>query len=409
MRQWLANVVEFWGFLVRRFLDDKGLDSAASLTYTTLFAVVPTMTVTFSIISMVPAFHELGGELQNFIFRNFVPSTGATLLSYLTAFSEQARQLTWVGVIFLVVTALMMMLTIEKAFNTIWRVRQPRRGVSSFLIYWAILSLGPLLLGAGFAISTYVASLAMLAGPDALFDVAWLIRSAPLLLEIAAFTLLYAVVPNTRVPLRHALAGGLFSALLVEAAKKLFSLYVGAFPTYQLIYGAFATVPLFLLWIYVCWLIVLLGAELACNLSSPRAWRARPLPRLLAALGVLRILQDRQRKGATLRYRQLRREGWPLPEEEWHEILAFLQRERLVCPTTGNAWVLCRDLNSYPLERLLARSPWSLPPLQTLPETLPEPWYPDLRAGLLELEQAREAIFHGNLGDWLSAGHEETR
>jgi len=409
MRQWLANVVEFWGFLVRRFLDDKGLDSAASLTYTTLFAVVPTMTVTFSIISMVPAFHELGGELQNFIFRNFVPSTGATLLSYLTAFSEQARQLTWVGVIFLVVTALMMMLTIEKAFNTIWRVRQPRRGVSSFLIYWAILSLGPLLLGAGFAISTYVASLAMLAGPDALFDVAWLIRSAPLLLEVAAFTLLYAVVPNTRVPLRHALAGGLFSALLVEAAKKLFSLYVGAFPTYQLIYGAFATVPLFLLWIYVCWLIVLLGAELACNLSSPRAWRARPLPRLLAALGVLRILQDRQRKGATLRYRQLRREGWPLPEEEWHEILAFLQRERLVCPTTGNAWVLCRDLNSYPLERLLARSPWSLPPLQTLPETLPEPWYPDLRAGLLELEQAREAIFHGNLGDWLSAGHEETR
>lgn len=409
MRQWLANVAEFWGFLVRRFLDDKGLDSAASLTYTTLFAVVPTMTVTFSIISMVPAFHELGGELQNFIFRNFVPSTGATLLSYLTAFSEQARQLTWVGVIFLVVTALMMMLTIEKAFNTIWRVRQPRRGVSSFLIYWAILSLGPLLLGAGFAISTYVASLAMLAGPDALFDVAWLIRSAPLLLEVAAFTLLYAVVPNTRVPLRHALAGGLFSALLVEAAKKLFSLYVGAFPTYQLIYGAFATVPLFLLWIYVCWLIVLLGAELACNLSSPRAWRARPLPRLLAALGVLRILQDRQRKGATLRYRQLRREGWPLPEEEWHEILAFLQRERLVCPTTGNAWVLCRDLNSYPLERLLARSPWSLPPLQTLPETLPEPWYPDLRAGLLELEQAREAIFHGNLGDWLSAGHEETR
>lgn len=406
MRQWLANVVEFWGFLVRRFLDDKGLDSAASLTYTTLFAVVPTMTVTFSIISMVPAFHELGGELQNFIFRNFVPSTGATLLSYLTAFSEQARQLTWVGVIFLVVTALMMMLTIEKAFNTIWRVRQPRRGVSSFLIYWAILSLGPLLLGAGFAISTYVASLAMLAGPDALFDVAWLIRSAPLLLEVAAFTLLYAVVPNTRVPLRHALAGGLFSALLVEAAKKLFSLYVGAFPTYQLIYGAFATVPLFLLWIYVCWLIVLLGAELACNLSSPRAWRARPLPRLLAALGVLRILQDRQRKGATLRYRQLRREGWPLPEEEWHEILAFLQRERLVCPTTGNAWVLCRDLNSYPLERLLARSPWSLPPLQTLPETLPEPWYPDLRAGLLELEQAREAIFHGNLGDWLS---EETK
>ena len=409
MRQWLANVAEFWNFLIRRFLDDNGLDSAASLTYTTLFAVVPTMTVTFSVISMVPAFHDLGGELQSFIFRNFVPSTGATLLSYLQGFSEQARQLTWVGVIFLVVTALLMMLTIEKAFNTIWRVRQPRRGVSSFLIYWAILSLGPLLLGAGFAISTYVASFALLAGPDALFDVTWLIRIAPLLLEIAAFTLLYAVVPNTRVPVRHALVGGLFSALLVEAAKKLFSLYVSAFPAYQLIYGAFATVPLFLLWIYVCWLIVLLGAELACNLSSTRAWRARPLPRLLAMLGVLRLLQDRQRKGTTLRYRQLRREGWPLPEEEWYEILAFLRREHLVCPTTGNAWVLCRDLQVYPLEQLLARSPWSLPPLHSLPQELPEPWYPALRTGLAELEQAREAIFHGNLGDWLRAEREETR
>ena len=407
MRQWLANVAEFWRFLFRRFLDDNGLDSAASLTYTTLFAVVPTMTVTFSVISMVPAFRELGGELQSFIFRNFVPSTGATLLSYLQAFSEQARQLTWLGVLFLVVTALMMMLTIEQAFNTIWRVRQPRRGVSSFLIYWAILSLGPLLLGAGFAISTYVASLSLLAGPDALFDVTWLIRIAPLLLEVAAFTLLYAVVPNTRVPVRHALLGGLFSALLVEAAKKLFSLYVSAFPAYQLIYGAFATVPLFLLWIYVCWLIVLLGAELACNLSSTRAWRTRPLPRLLALLGVLRIFQDRQRTGATLRHAQLRREGWPLPEEEWHEILGFLQREHLVCRTAGNAWVLCRDLNAYPLDRLLARSPWVLPALQSLPEELPEGWYPALRDGLAELERAREDIFHGNLGDWLSAGREE--
>ena len=165
--------------------------------------------------------------------------------------------------------------------------------------------------------------------------------------------------------------------------------------------------PLFLLWIYVCWLIVLLGAELACNLSSTRAWRTRPLPRLLATLGVLRVFQDRQRTGATLRHAQLRREGWPLPEEEWHEILGFLQREHLVCRTAGNAWVLCRDLNAYPLDRLLARSPWVLPALQSLPEELPEGWYPALREGLAELEQAREDIFHGNLGDWLSAGREE--
>src|SRR3546814_10170504 len=137
-------------------------------------------------------------------------------------------------------TALMMLLTIEKAFNTIWRVRQPRRGVSSFLLYWAILSLGPLLLGAGFATSTYIASLSLISGPYALIGVGTLIKVMPLLLSVAAFTLIYAAVPNTRVPLRHALVGGVFTAVVFEAAKQLFGPYVSYFPSYQLIYGPFA-------------------------------------------------------------------------------------------------------------------------------------------------------------------------
>lgn len=401
MRQRLLDIGEFWNFLWQRFLTDRGPNSAAALTYTTLFAVVPMMTVTFAMLSVVPAFREVGESLQAFVFRNFVPSTGATLLAYLQGFSIQARQLTWLGVAFLMVTALLMMLTIEKAFNTIWRVRQPRRGVSSFLIYWAILSLGPLLLGAGFAISTYMASLSLLSGPDALFGVGGLFRLAPLLLGVAAFTLLYAVVPNTRVPLRHAFLGGVFCALLFEAAKKLFSLYVSLFPAYQLIYGAFATVPLFLLWIYVSWLIVLFGAELTCNLSSTKAWRARPLPRLLATLGILRVLQERQRQGTTLRFLDVRKEGWPLPEEEWHEVLAFLHSEKLVCRTGGNAWVLSRDLHHYQLHTLISRSPWPLPALERLPEHLPEPWYPALLEDLGALQAERTRIFSGNLADWL--------
>src|SRR5690606_39941735 len=128
-----------------------------------------------------------------------------------------------------------------------WRVRQPRRGVSSFLLYWAILSLGPLLLGAGFAVSTYITSLSMISGPNALLGAKTILGFMPLLSGVAAFTLLYAAVPNTRVPLRHALLGGLFAAVLFEIAKAMFGLYVRLFPGYQLIYGAFATVPLFLL------------------------------------------------------------------------------------------------------------------------------------------------------------------
>src|SRR3990167_6297609 len=241
MRQRINNWWEFWRFLLQRFLADRGANNAAALTYTTLFAVVPMMTVTFSMLSAIPAFQDTGEQIQSFIFRNFVPSAGETLQQYLRDFTTQ--------------------------------VRQPRRGVSSFLLYWAILSMGPILLGGGFAISTYIASLSLISGPDALLGVQTLLKFMPLLFSVAAFTLLYATVPNAQVPMRHALLGGLFAAVLFEVAKMLFGLYVRLFPGYQLIYGAFATVPLFLLWIYVSWLIVLFGAEVVCNLGSSHQWR----------------------------------------------------------------------------------------------------------------------------------------
>lgn len=147
MREHFNDGVEFARFLAHRFVTDKAPNSAAALTYTTLFAVVPMMTVMFSMLSLIPAFHGMGESIQTFIFRNFVPSAGEAVETYLKSFTTQARHLTWVGVVFLVVTAFTMLVTIEKAFNEIWRVRQPRRGVGRFLLYWAILSLGPLLLG----------------------------------------------------------------------------------------------------------------------------------------------------------------------------------------------------------------------------------------------------------------------
>lgn len=407
MHQRFADAVDFWKFLFERFLADRGPNSAAALTYTTLFAVVPMMTVTFAMLSVIPAFKGVGEQIQGFIFQNFVPSSGAVVQDYLKAFSEQARQLTWVGVGLLMATALMMMLTIEKTFNSIWRVRQSRRGVSSFLLYWAILSLGPLLLGAGFAMSTYITSLVLLSGPYALVGVRVLLNFMPLLFSIAAFTLLYAAVPNTRVPLRHALLGGLFSAVLFEAAKALFGLYVSFFPGYQLIYGAFATVPLFLLWIYLTWIIVLFGAELVCNLSASRHWRRNPLPRLLVVLGVLRVFHARQLAGQSVSQLDVQRSGWPLPDDVWDEILEFLERERLICRTSGGNWVLCRDLSHYSLDRLLSRSPWPLPHLEQLPMELAEPWFPALRSALISFQQERETLFGDSLGHWLQAAGEQ--
>ncbi|GIZ13233.1 virulence factor BrkB family protein [Pseudomonas sp. NCCP-436] len=401
MRDRLKDLVTFWLGLYQRFMENRGAGNAAALTYTTLFAVVPMMTVTFAMLSAIPAFQGVGEEIQAFIFRNFVPSTGATVQQYLREFTSQARQLTWFGVGLLAVTAFLMLVTIEKTFNVIWRVHQQRRGMSSFLLYWAILSLGPMLLGAGFAVSTYITSLSLISGPDALAGARLLLGFSPLFFSIAAFTLLYAAVPNTRVPVRHALLGGLFAAILFEVAKALFGLYVRLFPGYHLIYGAFASVPLFLLWIYLSWLIVLIGAELVYGLSQPRHWRRQPLPRMLLVLVVLRLLLRCQQKGEALQYGDLPRQGWRLPEEEWSAVMTFLEDENFVCRTGHEGWVLCRDLHQLSLHQLLERSPWPLPSLSQLPEQLEEPWYPALCQALEHMQVEREALFGQSLADWL--------
>lgn len=404
MRSRAAEIWGFWRFIAQRFIEDRCIGSAASLTYTTLFAVVPVMTVAFVVISAIPAFRGVGEQIQSFVFSNFVPSTGETVQQYLGDFIRQARQLTWVGVLLLAVTAYTMLVTIEQAFNTIWRVRKPRRGIASFLLYWAMLSLGPLLLGAGFAASTYITSLALLSGPDAIEGAKELLAFMPLLCSVAAFTLLYATVPNAKVRLLHAFLGGAFTAVLFEAAKALFALYVSYFPGYQLIYGAFASVPLFLLWIYVSWVIVLLGAELACNLGYNHVWRRRALSPLLVAFAVLRLFQQRQQQGTDLCLSDVRKAGWKLSVEEWNQLLNFFEAQQLICATAGGSWVLCRDLKEVRVQQLLENSPWPLPWQASLPEELQAPWSRRFEEDLACWREQGRVWFDLDLASWLQQG-----
>lgn len=218
---------------------------------------------------------------------------------------------------------------------------------------------------------------------------------------MAAFTLIYVAVPNARVPFKHALIGGVFTASLFEVAKAIFGLYVAMFPGYQLIYGAFATVPLFLLWLYLSWLIVLFGAELVCNLSTPHHWRRRGLPRLLVLLGVLRVFHQCQQSGQVVRHGDVQQAGWQLPGDEWGEVLAFLQAQQLICMAGSDAWVLSRDLSSYSLYQLISHSPWPLPRLEQLPAQLDEAWYADLREALSHLYAQESQLFSASLAQWL--------
>lgn len=263
---WLRGVVEFVFYMVERFNTNGAATRAASLTYTSLFAIVPLMTVTFATLSAFSAFDGVSTQLETFIFRNFLPATGEALQLRLRDFSEQARELTGVGVIFLVVTAFMMLVNIENAFNHIWQVTQPRRGVSRFLLYGAVLTWGPPMLAAGVASSSYLMSLPLISEADDLGLREAIFAALPALFSSVAFTLLYYLVPHTRVPLGHAIIGGAVAMAAFEGAKTGFAYFVSV-ASVQVVYGTFAVVPLFLTWLYLVWIIVLMGAELVRALS----------------------------------------------------------------------------------------------------------------------------------------------
>jgi len=259
-----------------RFHRDRCSQAAAALTFTSLLALVPLMAIVFASFAVFAAFGEVRDELQAFIFQSFVPNIGDVVSENLSRFAENAGHLTVVGTVFLAVTALMLLLTIQDSFNHIWRVAETRPLWVRLPAYWALLTLGPLLLAASFSLSTYLFAAARSMGVAALTGpLAWIAEITPMLLSAAALCLLYRLMPNFPVPWRHATVGGLAAAGCFEALKRGFVLYVANFPSYQVVYGALAAFPLFLVWGYLSWVVVLLGAELTAALPE---WRRRPLP-----------------------------------------------------------------------------------------------------------------------------------
>jgi len=253
----------------RRFVDDRCIRVASSLSFTTLLALVPLTAVMLAVLSLFPVFSTWMNVIQDFVYSNFVPAAGEVVRKHLTQFAGQAGRLTAVGLIFLIVTAVMLMATIEQAFNDIWRVANSRKLVHRFLAYWALLTLGPILIAASLSITTQVVALPIfgrtvtgVVGP--VLD--WVL---PLLFETVATLLLYTVVPNTQVRWRDALIGALLAVFLLEVGKLLFAAAMkNLFGSYQIVYGAIAVLPVFLIWIYISWLIVLLGAIVSATLTD---------------------------------------------------------------------------------------------------------------------------------------------
>lgn len=355
----------FWIFAIRRFFADRCLQAAGVLSYTVLLAVVPLATVGFGLMAAFPAFEEVRAGIEDFVYRHFLPSTGETIQGYIQQFTAQAKRLTGPGMVVLIATSLMTLAAIDRALNLIWRTRRLRRGMSGLLTYWAVLSLGPLLIAASIGLSSYVMSLPLLgeSGQAGGLLRRVLLALAPLLLTTVAITMLFLAVPKQRVRVRSALVGGLLVAAGFELAKRGFALYITHFPTYEIVYGAFSAVPLFLIWVYVVWAVILFGAEVTYAMDHyrhERIPRTGPRRRLHLAVRILGHLYAGCDAGRELDVDLLADLERRFPKRDVEAMLEDLDEAGYVVQTERGGWVLRRDLHLVSLADLMRELavPW---------------------------------------------------
>ena len=395
----LAESKRFIYFVVQHFIEDDCPYRASALAFSTLLAIVPLMSVGFAILSTFPVFQNLADPVQNFIFANFVPTTGKIVQNYLQTFASQVSKLPTFGIVILFIVALLVMYTIESAMNKIWRIGSSRHGIAAFLLYWAIISLAPLLLGLSLAVSSYFLSIPFFAA----HNIPTLLSYLPFICSLLGFTFLYVVVPNCPVQFLHGLCGGIVAAILFESAKSGFAYYLTHYNTYQLLYGAFATVPIFFAWIYWVWLITLLGAEISYALSAHHQRRTgNPLDGFSHALIWLYKLRLAQLKGHELTIKDLINASSQAYTIDVGDMLKQLISLKLIQMTRNGRFILSRDLSQLSLYDLAELLPYRLPNDQELTnheEPLDTLWQAQIRKADVQLQKtlmiSLEQLFRG--------------
>ncbi|HFA6687302.1 TPA: YihY family inner membrane protein [Neisseria gonorrhoeae] len=347
------KICAFAWFVIRRFSEERVPQAAASMTFTTLLALVPVLTVMVAVASIFPVFDRWSDSFVSFVNQTIVPQGADMVFDYIDAFRDQANRLTAIGSVMLVVTSLMLIRTIDNAFNRIWRVNTQRPWMMQFLVYWALLTFGPLSLGVG--ISFMVGSVqdsVLSSGAQQWADA---LKTAA---RLAFMTLLlwglYRFVPNRFVPARQAFVGALITAFCLETARFLFTWYMGNFDGYRSIYGAFAAVPFFLLWLNLLWTLVLGGAVLTSSLSY---WQGEAFRRGFDSRGrfddvlkILLLLDAAQKEGRTPSVQEFRRHI-NMGYDELGELLEKLARYGYIY-SGRQGWVLKTGADSIELSEL---------------------------------------------------------
>ena len=407
----LGTAWAFGRYSVQRFARDGCLAGAGALSYTTLVALVPLTAIAVAVLSAFPVFASMRDQILAKIFSSVVPELGGEVEWWFRYFAGTSVRTTTIGAIALIITVILLLATIEDQLHNIWRVKAPRPWVQRILAYWAILTLGPLLLGVAFSLPSYVDIVARDVGLDTgglVRDTGadHLLRVLPFVLETLTFTLIYALIPNCSVRWREAFAGAVVAAVLLEVLKVGFVLYVSYFSSYRAVYGALAAIPIFLLWMYIAWSAVLFGAVVAAALPQ---WQvdeqAKDVTfaayRLGLGLALLAELAVQLRQGGTLSTPLLaeRLGSATVPVDD---NLSLLRDAGLVAAAADGGWVLARALDSVTLLDLYRAL--ALPLASSLREAAGHPWQARVAAAIQRIAMAERDAFGLKLSELVAPG-----
>jgi membrane protein len=361
------RALSFSRFIWQRFVDDKCFETAGALSYTTLVSLVPLTVAVFAMFSAFPVFQPARDTLVNFVFNNFVPSAGEAVQKTMLGFAANASKLTGISILVMLFSALAMMISIEDRLNRIWRVHAARGWGSRLLLYWAALTLGPVLVVGGIAVTSYVTAIPLLHGAIGQFGAVaqGALSTLPFLVTFFTLWLMYATIPNCPVRRHDAAIGALLGAVLFEVARWGFTLFVQHAQTYQQIYGVLAAIPIFLLWIYLSWVIVILGASIGASISAfeyhPPAQTLPPGAEFLGLLVVLGQFVEAQRAGTSVDPAAVRAHAPYLRTVSIATYFGDLQRADLIQRGESGGWLLTRSLDSTDLLRVYRHTDYRLP------------------------------------------------
>lgn len=349
----------------RRFREGHCAQVAASLAFTTLLSLVPFVTLVAVVSSKFPQSAHLDAALRGFLLDNLLPDkAGKVIAGYAIQFSQKATNLTIAGAFALVVTAVLLMKTIDQVLNQIWMVRSRRPWATRLAAYWMALSFGPILLAGGVFLASAMLSMSL----NIVNEPVWLEAAGLRFISVAVlsgvFAMLYYAVPHCSVRLGDAVVAGVLAAVGLSVMQRLFSFYLIHFPSYTLVYGAFAAVPIFLLWLYLSWIVILLGAVVAAVLPE-RNLRRRPLPvfpgrRLYVALQIIAELVDAQREGGQ-RDVDVLADAARCGHGEVRELLEVLECARIAARREDGGWLLARAAEDVLLAEVARLFAWNLP------------------------------------------------